>query len=74
MTKSAMTTIYLQHASGRMDALSGRRLARLRREIIAGRGGPEVTALTVSGYRGFLARSGEVHDFEDLLGEFGGTP
>lgn len=69
-----MTTIYLQHVSGRMDALSGRRLARLRREVIAGRGGLEVTALTVNGYRGFLAHSGEVHDFEDLINEFGVTP
>lgn len=73
MTGTTMTTIYLQHASGRMDALSGRRLARLRREVVAGRGGPEVTALTVSGYQGFLARTGEVRDFEDLINEFGAT-
>ena len=49
-----------------MHELGGRRMKRLQREILAGRGGVEVTDLVASGYDGFLARSGEVHDFEDL--------
>lgn len=65
------TSLYLQHESGAMHELTGRRLKRLQREILAGRGGVEVTALVTSGYRGFLAASGEVHDFEDLPNEFG---
>lgn len=64
------TTIYLQHQSGAMHAYEGRRLQKLQREILAGRGGVQVTALVSSGYVGFLARSGEIHDFEDLLNEF----
>lgn len=55
-----------------MHELTGRRLTKLQREILAGRGGPEVTLLVESGYDGFLARDGEVHDFEDLGREFAG--
>jgi hypothetical protein len=58
--------MYLHHRSGAMHELGGRRLKKLQREILAGRGGAEVTQLVESGYDGFLARSGEVHDFEDL--------
>lgn len=64
-----MSHIYLQHSSGRMDNLTGRRFRRLRAEIVAGRGGPEVTNLVVSGYQGFLSRSGEVLEFEALAQE-----
>lgn len=60
------TTIYLKHREGAVHQLSGKRLAKLRRELAAGRGGPEVTALVLSGYEGFLGDSGEVEDFEGL--------
>lgn len=64
------TSLYLQHSSGAMHALEGRRLKKLQKEIIAGRGGVEVTALVSSGYSGFLASTGEIHDFVDLSVEF----
>lgn len=65
--------MYLHHGTGAMHELTGRRLRKLQREILAGRGGAEVTLLVESGYDGFLARSGEVHDFEDLAREFSGS-
>lgn len=64
------TSLYLKHASGAMHALEGRRLKKLQKEILAGRGGVEVTALVSNGYEGFLASTGEIHDFEDLGKEF----
>jgi hypothetical protein len=64
------TSIFLHNRSGAMHELKGRRLKKLQREILAGRGGVEVTALVGNGYDGFLARTGDVHDFEDLLREF----
>lgn len=33
------TSLYLQHESGAMHELTGRRLKRIQREILAGRGG-----------------------------------
>jgi hypothetical protein len=65
-----MTTIYLKHRDGGTHQLSGKRLATLRREILAGRGGLEVTALTMAGYIGFIGADGEVWDFEALSTEF----
>jgi hypothetical protein len=65
-----LTSLYIKHTSGAMHALEGRRLKKLQAEIRAGRGGAEVATLVASGYEGFLARSGEVHDFEDLAAEF----
>lgn len=59
-------TLYLKHESGAMHQLSGKRYAKLRREILAGRGGVEVVSLVTAGYVGFLADDGEVHDFEAL--------
>ncbi len=70
MTRQLLTSMYLHHRSGAMHELTGRRLKRLQREILAGRGGPEVTLLVESGYDGFLSRTGEIHDFEDLAREW----
>jgi hypothetical protein len=70
MTAVLRTSLYLQHESGAMHELCARRLKRLQREILAGRGGSEVTDLVGSGYQGFLATSGEVLDFEHLAAEF----
>ena len=43
-------TLFLIHESGRNDALRGRRLMKIIRELEAHRGGPEITALVESGY------------------------
>lgn len=43
-------TLYLRHVDGATHALRGRRLARLLRELKAGRGGPELLALQLAGY------------------------
>lgn len=43
-------TLYLRHRDGATHALRGAKLAKLLRELKAGRGGPEVTALVASGY------------------------
>jgi hypothetical protein len=59
-------TIYVKHESGAMHSLSGRKLGKLAREVAAGRGNPEICALLESGYVGFLAKSGEVCDFESI--------
>ncbi len=45
-----MKTLFLRHESGATHAFGGKRLAKLLRELKAGRGGPEVTALIMSGY------------------------
>lgn len=66
----AETTIYLKHEDGAMHSLAGRLFAKLRKEILAGRGGPEVTSLVIAGYEGFLGRSGEIEDFEGLNKHF----
>jgi hypothetical protein len=63
--------LYLKNSSGANHALAGRRYARLRKEILAGRGGPEVTSLVASGYTGFVGSDGEVWDFEALAQHFG---
>lgn len=64
------TTIYLKHKEGATHRYSGKRLAKLRREILAGRGGVEVTGLVMAGYCGFLGDDGEVWDFEALEAHF----
>lgn len=63
-------TLYLRTRSGATHEYSERRTAKLRKEILAGHGGPEVTALVESGYIGFLNRSGDTEDFEGLLEHF----
>ena len=69
-----MATIYVKHKAGGLHALSGRREAKLRREILAGRGGREVVALVLAGYEGFLNDAGEVEDFESLNDHFAKHP
>lgn len=59
------STLYLRHRDGSTHRFGGRRLAALRREITAGRGGPEVARLAVE-YVGFLGRDGETWDLESL--------
>ena len=69
INKTAPATLYIMHESGALHQLSGARARKLRNEIAAGRGGAECTALTLNGYIGYLARSGEVEDFETLTAD-----
>lgn len=43
-------TLFIRHESGATHAFAGKRLAKLLRELQAGRGGPEVCRLIESGY------------------------
>lgn len=52
------STIYLRRHDGALHAYAGRRCAKLVRECLAGRGGPEITSLTLAGYVGFLGPDG----------------
>jgi len=72
MPNTTTNEIYLHHTDGAMHALRNRRLAKLRKEILAGRGGPEVCALVESGYDGYLGADGEIWDFEGLRNFFEG--
>lgn len=60
------STLYLRSSTGATHQLSGPRLKKLRKEILAGRGGPEVTALVEAGYEGFMGPTGDTLDFEGL--------
>lgn len=66
----AETTLYIKHKDGATHQLSGKRYAKLKREILAGRGGPEVVSLVMAGYEGFLGTDGEIWDFESLNAHF----
>lgn len=63
-------TLFIKHRSGAMHNLGTHKTGKLWREIMAGRGGPEVTALAEQGYLGFLDDNGEVSDFEALEDHF----
>lgn len=58
--------LYLRHKSGATHEYKGRRCAKLFKEIRAGRGGVETTALVENGYTGFLGQDGNDWDFEGL--------
>jgi hypothetical protein len=64
------TCIYLKHDSGAMHQYGGRRYAKLRREIFAGRGNDIITDLICSGYKSYLAIDGEQWDLENLPNHF----
>lgn len=51
--------LFLRHVSGALHMLSARKAATLRRELAAGRGGPEITKLLINGYAEFLGPDGE---------------
>ena len=67
--KTAPATLYLRHKSGATHALSGTRARKLRNELAEDRAGPEITALTLAGYDGFMGPDGETWDFEGLRPE-----
>jgi hypothetical protein len=58
--------LFLRHASGATHLLSKRKAAKLKRELAAGRGGPEVTNLVMNGYVAFLGPDGQDWDLEAL--------
>lgn len=60
------SVVYLQTRGGQNHELSGRRLAKLRKEVIAGRGGPTLTNFAASGYVGFVGPDGELWDLDAL--------
>lgn len=53
-----MAVLFLRHYSGATHKLGDRKAAKLKRELAAGRGGAEVTALMLSGYNEFLGPEG----------------
>ena len=55
-----MATLFLRHPSGATHKLSDRKAAKLKRELLAGRGGKEVTDLMLSGYEEFLGPEGDM--------------
>lgn len=54
-----MPVLFLRHRSGATHKLGERKTAKLKRELAAGRGGPEVTELLLNGYSAFLGPFGE---------------
>jgi hypothetical protein len=57
------------HRSGALHMLGERPTAKLKRELAAGRGGPEITNLVMSDYTGFLGPDGHIWDLEALTAE-----
>lgn len=55
-----MAVLFLRHYSGATHKLGDRKAAKLKRELAAGRGGVEVTALITSGYEDFLGPEGDM--------------
>jgi hypothetical protein len=60
------SVVYLQTRAGQNHELSGRRLAKLRKDITANQGGPALTNFAASGYIGFVGPDGELWDLEAL--------
>jgi hypothetical protein len=58
--------LFLRHASGATHLLSKRKAGKLKRELAAGRGGPEITNLVMNGYVGFLGPDGQDWELEAL--------
>ena len=54
--------LFLRHRSGATHMLGERPTAKLKRELAAGRGGPEITKLVMNDYVGFMGPDG--HDWE----------
>ena len=62
-------TLFLRHRSGATHKMGARGLAKLKQELAAGRGGPEVTSLVANGYTGFLGPDGEDWDLSALTAD-----
>jgi len=64
-------TLYIRHAdTGANHAYQGRRYAKLKKEIKAGRGDDIATSLICSGYEGFVGDDGELYSFDGLADHF----
>jgi hypothetical protein len=63
------TVLFLRHASGATHLLSKRKAAKLKRELAAGRGGPEITNLVLNGCVGYLGPDGQDWDLGALTSE-----
>jgi hypothetical protein len=63
---AATVTLFLYHKSGALHQLTGRNAAKLKRELKAGRGGPEITALIEYGYTGYMSRDKENYPLDNL--------
>ena len=63
------TTLFLRHYSGATHKLGDRKATKLKRELAAGRGGAEVTALMLNGYNEFLGPDGEDLPLTELSAE-----
>lgn len=64
-----MGVLFLRHYSGATHQLGQRKAAKLKRELAAGRGGSEVTALLLSGYNDFLGPEGADVPLTELRAE-----
>ena len=64
-----MAVLFLRHYSGATHKLGDRRAAKLKRELAAGRGGIEVTALILNGYNEFLGSEGNDVPLTELRAE-----
>jgi hypothetical protein len=63
---AAPTVVYLQTRDGQNHELSGRRLAKMRKDFAANQGGSTLTNLVGSGYVGFVGPDGNLWDLEAL--------
>ena len=61
--------LFLRHKSGATHVLGERPTAKLKRELAAGRGGPEITKLVMNDYVGFMGPDGNDWDLEALTAE-----
>jgi hypothetical protein len=61
--------LFLRHKSGATHVLGERATTKLKRELAAGRGGPEITKFVMNDYVGFLGPDGDDWDLEALTAE-----
>jgi hypothetical protein len=71
MTTATIHTdsVYVKDTEGRTCHLAGRQFKKLKKEILAGRGGKEVADLIASGYVEFLADDGQCYCIESICPE-----
>ena len=67
--KILTSSVYLKTEDGKTVELRGPRFNKLKKEITAGRGGPEVTALIMAGNVSFLADDGQCYGLEEITAD-----
>lgn len=60
-----LSTLYLRNRDGATHQLSGARLKKLRKAVLAGVGGTEIAAYADE-YEGFIGNDGQVQDLDSL--------